>query len=146
MDTIKIGVVGVGNCASSLIQGIHYYRGKTSEDATGLMHWDIGGYKPYDIEVVAAQAFQAAPPASDIYLHVTLAPDIPAQYGGSVEFSVGGICLSDIGIGGNANFDGRAAKYIPYDAVYHSGKWEFRFKHGAGVVHRLTIVLELFRA
>ena len=54
MSTIKIAIVGVGNCASSLIQGIYYYRDKGSEDATGLMHWDIGGYKPYDIEVVAA--------------------------------------------------------------------------------------------
>jgi myo-inositol-1-phosphate synthase len=54
MGTIKIGVVGVGNCASSLIQGIHYYREKSKDEAIGLMHWDIGGYKPYDIEVAAA--------------------------------------------------------------------------------------------
>ena len=54
MSTVKIGVVGIGNCASSLIQGINYYRGKSREEAIGLMHWDIGGYKPYDIEVVAA--------------------------------------------------------------------------------------------
>lgn len=54
MSTIKIGIVGVGNCASSLIQGINYYRDKTSDDAIGLMHWDIGGYRPYDIEVAAA--------------------------------------------------------------------------------------------
>jgi myo-inositol-1-phosphate synthase len=54
MHNIKIAVVGVGNCASSLIQGLSYYRGKTSEEAIGLMHWDIGGYRPGDIEVVAA--------------------------------------------------------------------------------------------
>jgi len=54
MDSIRIGIIGVGNCASSLIQGIQYYREKAEEDATGLMHWDIHGYKPYDIEVVAA--------------------------------------------------------------------------------------------
>jgi myo-inositol-1-phosphate synthase len=54
MATVKVGVVGIGNCASSLIQGIHYYRDKDRESAIGLMHWDIGGYKPYDIEVVAA--------------------------------------------------------------------------------------------
>ncbi|HDO22538.1 MAG TPA: inositol-3-phosphate synthase, partial [Nitrospirae bacterium] len=44
----------IGNCASSLIQGIYYYRDKNVKDAIGLMHWDIGGYKPYDIEVVTA--------------------------------------------------------------------------------------------
>jgi myo-inositol-1-phosphate synthase len=54
MDKIRIAVVGIGNCASSLLQGIEYYRHKNSEDAVGLMHWDIAGYKPYDIEVVAA--------------------------------------------------------------------------------------------
>ncbi|MGR3301300.1 MAG: inositol-3-phosphate synthase, partial [Candidatus Scalindua sp.] len=43
MSKIKIAIVGVGNCTSSLIQGIYYYRNKTSEDMVGLMHWDIGG-------------------------------------------------------------------------------------------------------
>nr|AAU82306.1 myo-inositol-1-phosphate synthase [uncultured archaeon GZfos13E1] len=54
MDKIKIGIVGIGNCASSLLQGIEYYRNKDSKEAIGLMHWDIGGYRPYGIEVVAA--------------------------------------------------------------------------------------------
>lgn len=54
MKNIKIAIIGVGNCASSLIQGIYYYKDKNPEDAIGLMHWDIGGYKPYDVEVVAA--------------------------------------------------------------------------------------------
>ena len=54
MAKIKIALVGVGNCVSSLLQGIEYYKTKSSEDAIGLMHWDIGGYKPFDIGVVAA--------------------------------------------------------------------------------------------
>jgi myo-inositol-1-phosphate synthase len=54
MERIKIAIIGIGNCASSLLQGIEYYRGKNSEDAIGLMHWDLGGYSPSDIEVVAA--------------------------------------------------------------------------------------------
>ena len=54
MEKIKLAVVGVGNCASSLIQGIEYYKGKDPEEAIGLMHWEIGGYKPFDMEVVAA--------------------------------------------------------------------------------------------
>jgi myo-inositol-1-phosphate synthase len=54
MEKIRIAIVGVGNCASSLLQGIEYYRHKKPEDAIGLMHWDIGGYTPSDIEVVAA--------------------------------------------------------------------------------------------
>jgi len=54
MNNIKIAIVGVGNCASSLIQGIHYYQEKAPQDANGLMHWEIGGFRPGDIEVVAA--------------------------------------------------------------------------------------------
>jgi len=54
MGKIKIAIVGVGNCASSLIQGIHYYRDKSPEEAIGLMHFEMNGYKPGDIEVVAA--------------------------------------------------------------------------------------------
>jgi len=54
MDNIRIAVVGVGNCASSLIQGITYYKGQGGEDVIGLMHETIGGYGPSDIEVVCA--------------------------------------------------------------------------------------------
>jgi len=54
MSAIKVAIIGVGNCASSLIQGINYYRREKADDAIGLMHWDIGGYKPFDIDVVAA--------------------------------------------------------------------------------------------
>ena len=54
MEKIKIAIVGLGNCASSLIQGIYYYANKTEDDVDGLMHWSIEGYKPSDIEVVAA--------------------------------------------------------------------------------------------
>ena len=54
VEKIRIAIVGVGNCASSLIQGLEYYRDKQSDDAIGLMHWEVGGYRPFDIEVVAA--------------------------------------------------------------------------------------------
>ena len=51
---IKIAIVGIGNCASALIQGIEYYRHKPQNEAIGFMHWEIGGYTPGDIDVVAA--------------------------------------------------------------------------------------------
>jgi myo-inositol-1-phosphate synthase len=54
MSKIKIAIVGVGNCASSLVQGIHYYEGERLTEAIGLMHREIGGYLPSDVEVVAA--------------------------------------------------------------------------------------------
>ena len=54
MEKIRIAIAGIGNCASSLVQGIRYYKNRNPKDAIGLMHWEIGGYKPSDIEVVAA--------------------------------------------------------------------------------------------
>ena len=56
MGKIKIAVAGTGNCAASLIQGIEYYRknGKAKEENLGAMNYDLGGYLPEDIEVVAA--------------------------------------------------------------------------------------------
>lgn len=54
MSMIKIAIVGIGNCASSLVQGLYYYRNTSEHEAIGLMHWNLGGYAPDDIEVVAA--------------------------------------------------------------------------------------------
>jgi len=57
MGKIAIGIVGVGNCASSLLQGIEFYRAvdeKTADAHVGLMHHDVCGYRPGDIEVVCA--------------------------------------------------------------------------------------------
>lgn len=54
MARIKIGIIGVGNCASALLQGIEYYRNHAFEEAIGLLHWDINGYTPSDIQVVSA--------------------------------------------------------------------------------------------
>ena len=55
MGKIKVAVVGVGNCASSFVQGLHRYReAPTDEFVPGLMHPSMGGYHLGDIEVVAA--------------------------------------------------------------------------------------------
>lgn len=54
MDKIRVGIIGVGNCASALVQGISYYKGKDPKEAIGLMHWQIGPYTPESIEVVLA--------------------------------------------------------------------------------------------
>jgi len=52
MGEIRVAIVGVGNCASALVQGVEYY--KRNPDAPGLMHPDFGGYKAADIRFVAA--------------------------------------------------------------------------------------------
>ena len=55
MDKIKVAIIGVGNCASSLIQGVHYYRDvDENKFVPGLRHPNLGGYHISDIEFVAA--------------------------------------------------------------------------------------------
>src|SRR5690349_4470472 len=57
MGKIAIGIVGVGNCACSLVQGIEFYRAAddhTASSHVGLMHDDVCGYRPSDIEVACA--------------------------------------------------------------------------------------------
>jgi myo-inositol-1-phosphate synthase len=52
---VRVAIVGVGNCASSLIQGVRYYREASPDDfVPGLMHVGLGGYHVRDIEFVAA--------------------------------------------------------------------------------------------
>jgi myo-inositol-1-phosphate synthase len=54
-DKVRVAIVGVGNCASSFVQGVHYYRdANPKEHVPGLMHVDLGGYHVRDIEFSAA--------------------------------------------------------------------------------------------
>ena len=55
MTSIRVAIVGVGNCASSLVQGVHYYRdAKPEERVPGLMHVRFGDYHVRDVQFVAA--------------------------------------------------------------------------------------------
>jgi myo-inositol-1-phosphate synthase len=54
MRKIRVAIAGVGNCASSLIQGLEYYRGQNEGAFAGLMHARLGDWGPSDIEIVAA--------------------------------------------------------------------------------------------
>jgi len=51
---INVAIIGVGNCASSLVQGIYYYGAQNITEPSGLMHETLGGYSCKDIRIVAA--------------------------------------------------------------------------------------------
>ena len=54
-DKVRVAIIGVGNCASSFVQGVQYYRNADpTESVPGLMHVDLGGYHVRDIEFSAA--------------------------------------------------------------------------------------------
>jgi myo-inositol-1-phosphate synthase len=55
MSKVRLAIVGVGNCASSLVQGLEYYKHADANDTVpGLMHVDLGGYHVGDVEIAAA--------------------------------------------------------------------------------------------
>ncbi|UCH70102.1 MAG: inositol-3-phosphate synthase [Candidatus Bathyarchaeota archaeon] len=67
MSKIKVGLVGVGNCASALVQGVYHYR-KTEKDgdAVGLRHLFLGDYHPRDVEFVSAFDIEARKVGKDL--------------------------------------------------------------------------------
>jgi myo-inositol-1-phosphate synthase len=67
MSKLRLAIVGVGNCASSLVQGLEYYKDADPEDRVpGLMHVELGGYHIRDIEIVAAFDVDAKKVGSDV--------------------------------------------------------------------------------
>ncbi len=55
MSKVRVAIIGVGNCASSLVQGVHFYKDASAQEfVPGLMHVDVGGLLPGDIEFTAA--------------------------------------------------------------------------------------------
>jgi myo-inositol-1-phosphate synthase len=95
MAKIRLAIVGVGNCASSLLQGLEHYKHAAPADLKnpiGLMHYNLGGYRPDDIEVACAFDIDArkvgrpleeacfAPPNNT----VSIRPELP-KYGVNVE-------------------------------------------------------------
>ena len=67
MSKIKVALVGVGNCASALVQGVHHYRKIEKEtDAVGLRNLFLGGYHPRDVEFVSAFDIEARKVGKDL--------------------------------------------------------------------------------
>ncbi|MCX8477509.1 MAG: inositol-3-phosphate synthase [Sphingomonas sp.] len=84
MKSINIAIVGIGNCASSLVQGLSHYR-DGANDTIGLMHWDLGGYRPSDIHVVAAWDVDARKVGKDVSEAIFAKPNCTAVFCESIE-------------------------------------------------------------
>ena len=73
---VRVALIGVGNCASSLVQGVEFYRHAQPGDLIpGLMHIDLGGYRPGDVEFSAAFDVNAAKVGLDLATAVFTAPN-----------------------------------------------------------------------
>jgi len=67
MKKIRVAIAGVGNCASSLVQGVTYYRdAREGDHVPGLMHVELGGYHVSDLEFVAAFDVDASKVGNDL--------------------------------------------------------------------------------
>ena len=87
MGNIRVGIVGVGNCAASLVQGVHYYRdADPTQKVPGLMHVKFGPYHVRDIQFVAAYDVDAKKVGRDLSEAITASQnntikicDVPPQ-------------------------------------------------------------------
>jgi myo-inositol-1-phosphate synthase len=95
MKSINIAIIGIGNCASSLVQGLAHYR-EGSNDHIGLMHWDMGGYKPSDIRIVAAWDVDARKVGVDVAEAIFAKPNCTAIFCADVPASGVKVAMGNI--------------------------------------------------
>jgi myo-inositol-1-phosphate synthase len=86
---VHVAIAGVGNCASSLVQGVEYYRdADPSEEVPGLMHVDLGGYHVGDVEFVAAFDVDAAKVGLDLGKAIAAGPNNTIKFADVGEVGV----------------------------------------------------------
>ena len=101
MDEIRVAIVGVGNCASSLVQGIYFYAdtmaGDNGDGTVGLLHPRLGGYEPKDVRIVAAMDVDArkvgrplpeaifSPPNNTKIFHEDIPCDVQVAMGSTLD-------------------------------------------------------------
>ncbi|MGO9341440.1 MAG: inositol-3-phosphate synthase [Acidimicrobiales bacterium] len=104
MSKIKVAIAGVGNCASSLVQGVEFYRGADpDQNVPGLMHVTLGGYHVGDLEFVAAFDVDATKVGTD------LSKAIFAGHNNTIRFSQVG--HTDVTVQRGPTFDGLGHYY-----------------------------------
>ena len=81
MGSVRVAIIGVGNCASSLVQGVHYYR-SAPDDAfiPGLMHPRLAGYHVGDIEFSAAFDIDASKVGKDLSEAIFAGPNNTVKF------------------------------------------------------------------
>jgi len=76
LGKVRVAIIGVGNCASSLVQGVHYYRSAAEDEfVPGLMHVNLGGYHVRDVEFTAAFDIDQNKVGKDLAEAIYIAPN-----------------------------------------------------------------------
>ncbi|HLN43919.1 MAG TPA: inositol-3-phosphate synthase [Acidimicrobiales bacterium] len=104
MSTVRVAIAGVGNCASSLVQGVEYYKdANPDDDVPGLMHVSLGGYHVRDVEFVAAFDVDATK------VGVDLSKAILGGHNNTIKFATVGHL--DVTVQRGPTFDGLGTYY-----------------------------------
>ena len=111
MTPIKIGIIGVGNCASSLLQGTIYYQKKKYNDASGILNWSINGYTPADIKVVSAFDIDQRKVGKDVHEAIFKRPNCTEKFVANMPKSGVGVSMGKI-------LDGFSEHMKNYDPEY----------------------------
>lgn len=98
----------------------------------------------FDYEVIGGNIRIENDLTQDMRLYIIAVPDVPANLGGSKEMC-GGINLRYLAPQNMWEVDGRVTKLLKYDAIYHTNKLQFVFKHPAGLSHKIILTLEYYR-
>jgi myo-inositol-1-phosphate synthase len=117
-NSISVAIVGVGNCASSLVQGLSHYRDGTN-DPVGLMHWDLGGYRPSDIRIAAAWDIDQRKVGRDVAQAIFARPNCTAAFCPSIDQTGTAVAMGRILDGYGEHMEGHAddRTFLPSRAV-----------------------------
>lgn len=146
------GIVNEGPDGDDLgLTSIKFYNSSDVELTTqlsitlGCVKTVIDWEPDFDYEIIGGSFYQANVPATDVRMWVIAAPDIAAEYGGSVHFLHGGVNLKMIGSNQSINTDGRTSKKIKYVEGTGSTKLRTIIKHSIGVTAPIHLRLDIFR-
>lgn len=117
--------------------------GAVTTDMTQAVKSQFDFEPTYDYYIIGGHMRVVAPPEGDVRMCVICVPDVPAPVGSKVM--IDNINLKFLTGDNSINTDGRAAKYLAYNATYHTNKMRFIFNHGAGVSLAVAIGLEFFK-
>jgi hypothetical protein len=100
----------------------------------------------YDFDPRAAAFIMGTKPPTPAYMYVVVAPDIPANLGGSVPFNIGGVPLHLFADNSISGWDALTVKSVVADPIHNSNKFRLIFFHDAGVQINCCFAIQLYRA
>ncbi len=122
MKPIKVAIIGVGNCASSLVQGVSYYRQNNSKQ--GLIHERIGGYGAGDVEFVLGVDVDARKVGKDIAEAIFAAPNNTAVFMPQVSPTGNKVIMGHVADGVAEHMTGMGEKGFIVSEAAEAGKAE----------------------